>query len=38
MELLEDADPTVRDTAKTTVIELFRYVNPQRCPWHSAEK
>ncbi|KAJ0117887.1 STU1-like protein [Diaporthe amygdali] len=24
MELLEDADPSVRDTAKTTVIELFR--------------
>ncbi|KAL1854378.1 suppressor of tub2 mutation [Diaporthe australafricana] len=24
MELLEDADATVRDTAKTTVIELFR--------------
>jgi CLIP-associating protein 1/2 len=24
MELLEDADPTVRETAKTTVIELFR--------------
>jgi hypothetical protein len=26
MELLEDADGMVRDTAKTTVIELFRYV------------
>jgi hypothetical protein len=26
MELLEDADGTVRDAAKTTVIELFRYV------------
>jgi hypothetical protein len=25
MELLEDADGMVRDTAKTTVIELFRY-------------
>lgn len=25
MDLLEDADATVRDTAKTTVIELFRY-------------
>lgn len=24
MELLEDADPSVRETAKTTVIELFR--------------
>ena len=27
MELLEDADGVVRDTAKTTVIELFRYVS-----------
>lgn len=26
MELLEDADGMVRDTAKSTVIELFRYV------------
>lgn len=26
MELLEDADGMVRDVAKTTVIELFRYV------------
>ena len=26
MELLEDADGMVRDAAKTTVIELFRYV------------
>lgn len=25
MELLEDADGTVRDVAKSTVIELFRY-------------
>jgi CLIP-associating protein 1/2 len=25
MELLEDADGMVRDTAKSTVIELFRY-------------
>jgi CLIP-associating protein 1/2 len=26
MELLEDADGMVRDAAKATVIELFRYV------------
>lgn len=26
MELLEDADGVVRDVAKSTVIELFRYV------------
>jgi hypothetical protein len=26
MELLEDADGMVRDTAKSVVIELFRYV------------
>jgi CLIP-associating protein 1/2 len=29
MELLEDADGMVRDTAKSTVIELFRSVLPQ---------
>lgn len=28
MELLEDADGMVRDAAKTTVIELFRYASP----------
>lgn len=27
MELLEDADPSVRETAKSVVIELFRYVS-----------
>lgn len=27
MELLEDADGMVRDAAKVTVIELFRYVD-----------
>lgn len=27
MELLEDADGMVRDTAKVTVIELFRHVH-----------
>lgn len=26
MELLEDADGMVRDSAKTTVIELFKYL------------
>lgn len=26
MDLLEDADGMVRDVAKTTVIELFRFV------------
>lgn len=29
MDLLGDADPTVRDTAKTTVIELFRNASPK---------
>ena len=28
MELLEDADGMVRDAAKITVIELFRYATP----------
>jgi len=27
MELLEDADGMVRDAAKSTVIELFKYAN-----------
>ncbi len=30
MELLEDADGMVREVAKTTVIELFRYIPPAR--------
>lgn len=29
MDLLGDADPAVRDTAKTTVIELFRNASPK---------
>lgn len=29
MDLLGDADPSVRDTAKTTVIELFRNASPR---------
>ena len=30
MELLEDADPGVREVAKTTVIGLFKLVLPPR--------
>ena len=41
MELLEDADGMVRDCAKTTVIELFRYVSllpmAERPPNHDAQ-
>jgi hypothetical protein len=32
MELLEDADGMVRDTAKNTVIELFKSVLPSSVP------
>jgi CLIP-associating protein 1/2 len=32
MELLEDADGMVRDTARNAVIELFQYVNLLKYP------
>ena len=34
MELLEDADGMVRDAAKSTVIELFKYESSR--PYHFA--
>lgn len=37
MELLEDADGMVRDTAKSTVIELFRYVKTAQSSCRSAD-
>jgi CLIP-associating protein 1/2 len=33
MDLLEDADGMVRDVAKSTVIELFRYELTCTRPW-----
>lgn len=36
MDLLEDADPSVRETAKSVVIELFRYVS-ETAPLFQAE-
>jgi CLIP-associating protein 1/2 len=35
MELLEDADGMVRDSARNTVIELFQYVGSHDIPhWY----
>ncbi len=35
MELLEDADGMVRDSARNTVIELFQYINNHDAfPWY----
>lgn len=33
MDLLEDADGMVRDTARNTVIELFKYVHERLHGW-----
>lgn len=41
MELLEDADGMVRETAKSTVIELFRYfiaIKAFISPWKTSSQ